>query len=110
VKVDGNAIAGPLAEVFGRDVTLAVATCAGCHESGVIARTMVYATAMGAVARCAHCELVLMVLGGRPGARMLFSMPGVSSLELMPDEPTPDEESVGTAQRAGGGLSGSHSS
>jgi hypothetical protein len=87
VKLDGNAIAGPLAEVFGRDVTLAVMTCSGCHESAVIARAMVYLTAMGSVARCPYCDRALMVLGPGPDARIRFSMPGVSSLELTPDEP-----------------------
>ncbi len=100
MKLDGNAIAGPLAEVFGRDVTLAVMTCSGCHESSVVARAMVYLTAMGAVARCPHCDLALLVLSTTPDARIRFSMRGVSSLEL------PD----GDDQRVGGGLLGSHSS
>jgi hypothetical protein len=82
-----DAIAGALADVFGRDVTLAVMTCSGCHESAVIARAMVYLTAMGSVARCPYCDRALMVLGPGPDARIRFSMPGVSSLELTPDEP-----------------------
>ena len=86
MKVDGNAIAGSLAEVFGRDVTLAVMTCSGCHERAVMARAMVYLTAMGAVARCPFCDLALVVLSEGPEARIRFSMPGVSSLELTPGE------------------------
>ncbi|MGN6273437.1 MAG: DUF6510 family protein [Protaetiibacter sp.] len=86
MRLDGNAIAGPLAEVFGRDVTLAVMTCSGCRQRAVVARAMVYLTAMGAVARCPFCDLALVVLSAGPDARIRFSMPGVSSLELTPGE------------------------
>ena len=37
--LDGNAMAGDLAEIFGVDVTAAVVTCAGCGRVGVVAST-----------------------------------------------------------------------
>ena len=34
MHLDGNAAAGPLADIFTREVTTAVATCASCGNSG----------------------------------------------------------------------------
>jgi hypothetical protein len=60
--LDGNAIAGLLADVFGAEMTTAVGTCAGCGASGAVATFAVYTRAPGTVARCRTCESVLMVL------------------------------------------------
>jgi hypothetical protein len=60
--LDGNAIAGLLAEVFGREMTTATGTCASCGVSGEVARFVVFARAPGTVARCPACSSVLMVL------------------------------------------------
>ena len=40
--VDGNALAGPLAEFFTFDVTIATARCKGCGTVAELARAMVY--------------------------------------------------------------------
>src|SRR6266540_1055543 len=57
--VDGNALAGPLQEVFSVDVTAAVARCDGCGRTGPIAEARVYDRAPGLVARCPGCDLVV---------------------------------------------------
>ena len=62
---DGNAIAGTLEVIFGDDMTLAAATCAGCGASGPLAESAVYLRAPGVVVRCRHCEAVLAVVVGR---------------------------------------------
>ena len=54
--LDGNAIAGTLSAAFGGDMTLVVATCAGCGARGPLAETAVYLRAPGLVARCRSCE------------------------------------------------------
>jgi hypothetical protein len=59
--LDGNAIGGLLAEVFGTDMTAATATCAACGASGPVAETVVYLDAPGVVARCRSCTSILMV-------------------------------------------------
>jgi len=59
---DGNALAGPLAEVFAMDVTAAVGECTGCHASGPLARLRVYDHAPGMVARCPECGQVMLRL------------------------------------------------
>jgi uncharacterized protein DUF6510 len=60
--LDGNALAGLLADVFGEEMTTATSTCASCGASGEVARLAVYARGPGAVARCSACTSVLMVL------------------------------------------------
>lgn len=60
--LDGNSMAGLLADVFGREMTTAIGTCASCGASTEVARFVVYARGPGTVARCAGCASVLMVL------------------------------------------------
>jgi hypothetical protein len=60
--LDGNAIAGLLADVFGEDMTTATGTCAACGASGEVATFAVFTRAPGTVARCRACASVLMVL------------------------------------------------
>jgi uncharacterized protein DUF6510 len=59
--VDGNAIGGLLAEVFGTDMTMATATCGSCGAVSVVAELAVYMPGLGTVVRCRSCESVLMV-------------------------------------------------
>lgn len=58
--VDGNALDGPLASVFGFDVTTARATCDHCGMERVVAALSVYLDAPGVVVRCPDCEAVLL--------------------------------------------------
>jgi Family of unknown function (DUF6510) len=60
--LDGNAIAGQLAEVFGAELTTATGTCGSCGASGAVAELVVYLQAPGTVVRCRSCKSVLMVL------------------------------------------------
>ncbi|MDF2991555.1 MAG: hypothetical protein K0S37_2069 [Microbacterium sp.] len=78
--VDGNAIAGDLVEVFGADLTAAVASCMACGTRGALAELRVYRTAMGSVARCPHCDTVLIVVTAGAGHPMV-SMSGLRALD-----------------------------
>jgi hypothetical protein len=60
-KLDGNAIAGELSEVFTGDLTTATATCAACGVTGMVATAVVY-EGMGTVLRCPECDSVLLRL------------------------------------------------
>jgi ribosomal protein S27AE len=60
--MDGNAIAGTLYERFGADMTTAVGACAHCGASGQMAGLRVYVRGPGAVARCARCGGVVIVI------------------------------------------------
>jgi hypothetical protein len=60
--LDGNAIAGQLHELFGREMTTATGVCSACGAGSVVAELRVYARAPGTVIRCPHCGVVLIVL------------------------------------------------
>lgn len=67
--VDGNALAGPLREIFAVDVTLAVSQCVSCGQSDPVAALVVYSHAPGLVARCPGCDsVVLRLVRGPSGA------------------------------------------
>ncbi len=58
--LDGTAIGGLLIEVFGTEMTTAVATCGSCGTTGPVAELAVYEHGLGTVVRCRACEAVLM--------------------------------------------------
>jgi hypothetical protein len=60
--LDGNAIAGPLTEAFGVEMTEVSGTCAHCGKGARIAELAVYTKAPGTVARCRTCDGIVMVL------------------------------------------------
>ena len=61
LRLDGNAAAGILREVFATDVTTAVGTCAGCGATDAVGSVHVYVSA-GIVLRCPSCDAVLIRL------------------------------------------------
>lgn len=79
--VDGNAIAGPLAEFFAFDVTTAVARCNGCGATAELARVMVYTSPAGSVLRCPGCDQVLATLVESED-RAWIGFSGVSAIEV----------------------------
>ncbi len=62
MRVDGNAVAGMLREVFVQEMTVAPIACGGCGREEPIGAEHVYMRAPGVVLRCCHCEGVLLVL------------------------------------------------
>ena len=60
--LDGNAIAGALAERFGAEMTAVTGTCAHCGRRSQVAELAVYVRAPGSVARCRACGHVVMVV------------------------------------------------
>jgi hypothetical protein len=85
--LDGNVLGGELGELFTMDVTAAVARCASCGMTGMIAQTMVYANAPGMVARCPSCDAIMLRLVRGPG-RAWLDLRGTASLQItMPAEP-----------------------
>lgn len=59
LRLDGNAAAGLLAQLFAFDATVAEAVCAGCGMTGPIGSLDAYALDMGAILRCPGCDLAL---------------------------------------------------
>ena len=77
--LDGNAIGGLLAEVFGADMTTAVGTCGSCGAVTMVAELPVYLTEIGTVVRCRSCDTVLMVFVSLHGTTCTDLM-GLASL------------------------------
>ncbi|TMR24163.1 hypothetical protein ETD86_05435 [Nonomuraea turkmeniaca] len=83
--LDGNALAGPLGEIFAVDVTAAIGRCASCGLTGPVAALRVYGPEPGLVARCPGCEEVVLRLVRGPGTAWL-DLRGTVSLRLnIPD-------------------------
>lgn len=79
--VDGDALAGPLSELFAVDVTGAAGNCAGCGLSSTVASMPVYDRAPGVVARCPGCDSVIMRLVRSSDAAWL-DLTGTSVLHI----------------------------
>ena len=68
---DGNALAGPLADVFAVDITTAAASCAGCGRTGAMAELRVYGRGPGFVGRCPGCGAIMLRFAETPHGRWL---------------------------------------
>jgi hypothetical protein len=84
LKLDGNAAAGELQEIFGAEMTVVRVTCATCGTVREMGALPVYAHAPGTVFRCATCEAVLLRIVRAEG-RVWLDPSGVSCLELRTD-------------------------
>jgi hypothetical protein len=62
LRLDGNAAAGILSEIFVPDLTAAVATCAHCGATRAVGALLVYAHGMGTVVRCPGCDAVVLCI------------------------------------------------
>lgn len=81
LRLDGNALAGLLGELFANEMTAAWCLCAACGRSDALGGETVYLHAPGAVLRCRYCENVLaVVVRGRD--RYWLSLQGLRSLEI----------------------------
>jgi hypothetical protein len=80
LRLDGNAAAGLLQEVFAAEVTTALGTCSGCGAIEAVGAVHVYSAA-GTVLRCPHCEAVLMKIV-TDGVRVWIDLRGLRTLEL----------------------------
>jgi Family of unknown function (DUF6510) len=78
-ELDGNAAAGLLQEIFGRDMTGATATCASCGAVGPIGETRLYTGGPGTVIRCRNCAALLVAITQVRGLGCV-DMTGISAL------------------------------
>jgi hypothetical protein len=68
-RLDGNVVAGVLAEVFRCESTSASTVCSGCGAVAPIGTLLAYGLDMGAVLRCPHCDTAVLRLGATGDAR-----------------------------------------
>ena len=80
LRLDGNAAAGVLREVFGSEMTTALGTCGSCGAVGPVGAVHVYVSA-GIVLRCPSCEAVLMRIV-ESESRLWVDLTGLRSIEL----------------------------
>jgi len=66
LRLDGNAAAGMLREVFVPDLTAGRAKCAGCGTTRSIGALHVYSHGMGMVVRCPACDGVVLRVARTP--------------------------------------------
>jgi Zn finger protein HypA/HybF involved in hydrogenase expression len=81
LKLDGNAAAGTLQEVFAFELTTARGRCENCGAVAEVGAVHVYANAPGTVLRCPRCQAVLMRLVGG-GERHWLDVRGITWLEI----------------------------
>jgi hypothetical protein len=86
MMLDGNAVAGELAALFGVDMTGNDAECAHCHQVHQVGAMLAFTQCPGVVLRCPSCEAVMVRIVRTPrgtyvdvrGATYL-RMPGADS-------------------------------
>jgi hypothetical protein len=59
-RLDGNAAAGVLSEIFAHEMTSAESTCGGCGRSAPLGGLMLYGSPVGTILRCPSCDRVLL--------------------------------------------------
>jgi len=80
-RLDGNALAGPLSQALGADISDAAVRCTSCQATRALGAGLLHLSEMGAVLRCPVCDNVLLVLS-YAGASLVLAAPGIATLHL----------------------------
>ncbi len=83
-RLDGNAVAGTLAEIFNFEMTMAVAACGQCGTNLRLGAALLYPHGMGMVVCCSTCDHALMRIARIRGAYYL-DLRGMSRLVIGTD-------------------------
>ena len=81
MRMDGNAAAGALREIFSHEMTVAAATCVGCGAEHEIGALLDYGHGMGIVLRCPGCNMAMLRMSRTP-AWLYLDTSGISCLKL----------------------------
>ena len=81
MRLDGNAAAGMLRDLFTVDTTAAEATCGGCGTVGPVGGLFEYGHEMGIVLRCSSCGTAVLRLV-RTDAAMYVDFSGLRLLRI----------------------------
>jgi uncharacterized Zn finger protein len=73
--LDGNAVAGTLAQIYGDDMTTVLAECASCGQVDHVGGLLAYVHAPGIVLRCTACGTVMIRIVQTP-KRILVDVRG----------------------------------
>jgi hypothetical protein len=66
--LDGNAVGGLLADIFGVDMTVSPIVCVGCGREGDLATLLAFTQVPGVVLRCPACDGVVLRIVQTPNA------------------------------------------
>ncbi len=83
LMVDGNAVAGQLQQIFGRDMTMAMARCAGCAHDAEMGALMAFTRGPGVVLRCPACQAAIARIVETPSA-IYLEVRGAAFLRMAP--------------------------
>jgi len=89
LRLDGNHVAGLLAEVFQFDMTVEWSGCAACGARNQLGALQVYAHGMGAVMCCPGCGQTQLRVA-RGGGRWWLDLRGMAWLQLDEGARLPD--------------------
>jgi hypothetical protein len=81
LRLDGNAAAGLLGEIFAFEVTTATTICDGCGRASALGALALYGQEIGAVLRCPGCSQVMMVVT-RPHGEWWLDLRGVRTMRI----------------------------
>jgi len=81
LMLDGNAVAGRLQQIFGQDMTKAVARCVGCASNVEMGASIVFMHGPGVVMRCPACKGVIARIVETPAA-IYLDMRGAAYVRL----------------------------
>jgi hypothetical protein len=83
-RLDGNAVAGVLAEIFTFEMTTVRCACAHCGARGEVGAQMAYVSEIGTVVRCAACDnaLIRVVRQEDGPQRYWLDLKGLEYLQL----------------------------
>lgn len=86
LRLDGNAAAGLLAEIFAFEMTSAESTCAQCGATAPLGSLLLYGGQIGTVLRCPTCDHVQIRIVRIPerGGQYWIDMQGMKCLRLGP--------------------------
>jgi hypothetical protein len=85
-RLDGNAAAGALADLFAVDLTTARSSCASCGTTSMLGAHHLYADAPALVLRCPHCSDVVLRYATQEG-RILLDLRAQLLTIAVPVEP-----------------------
>jgi Family of unknown function (DUF6510) len=81
LRLDGNHVAGLLAEVFQFDMTMEWTSCAACGARNQLGALPAYAHGMGAVLCCRSCGQIMLRVAS-DGGRWWLDLRGMAWLQL----------------------------
>jgi hypothetical protein len=81
LMLDGNAVAGDLAEMFGFEMTASAHRCAHCGNVGAMGTLLAWTHGPGVTLRCCICREVVVRIVRTP-SRTLVDVSGAAYLEI----------------------------